>query len=112
MNGTRIKGYFYLILSGLILIAGGVLVGLQWAMRTPFTVYGKHIEQASTLLIMVCCIAGGLILPLLFRLLFRGMGALREAARAQAREDKLKANVLKEVSDAANADQSARDASG
>ena len=72
------KNYFVVIVSGAIIIAGVVLVVLQWDSRATVTMYGR-LTHVNTALLMVCAILFGLLLPCLVRTCLRGSRRIRAA---------------------------------
>ncbi len=72
----KLKGYIYVIFSGLFLIAGGLLIALQWGNPAEFSLYGKNMKANMALLMLIS--AGiGLLTPWLIRMFFHGAKALR-----------------------------------
>lgn len=84
MNANVFKGYFLMVSSGLVLVAALVLLILQWGNHTQLSLYGKNIEQASTLLLMVLSAIGGLVMLFLAKILLRGLVALKKGRQEQA----------------------------
>ena len=72
MKYQAIQGYLQVIIGGLVLLAGVVLIVLQWGNQSAFSLYGQN-RNINTALLMVCCIVGGLAAPWVCRLVYRGV---------------------------------------
>jgi len=93
MNVSSVKGYVFVVFSGLLILAAAVLVLLQWGNRSTFSLYGKNYGQnpaggegVSTALLMLLSAAGGLVTAGLLWMLFRGGRAIRRGHRQEAQE--------------------------
>ena len=96
MNLRTLKGYFLVIASGLVLLAGGLLVVLQWGHVSAFSLYGYPYEilvlegrirgGVNTALLMVASAVGGVLVVLLVRMFISGMRSLRKGKRKQAEQ--------------------------
>ncbi len=88
MNANLLKGYVFVLVSGVLILAGVVLVILQWGNAANFSLYGKNIPNANTGLIMLCSAVGGIMLLILAKMMLGGALALR---RGRIEADKEKA---------------------
>ncbi len=90
----RFKGYLYTVFSGLVLLAAGLLIVLQWARIAQFSLFGYPYDIVSvgdqgvkggvnTAVLILASIAFGIVSPWLVKLLFRGIGLLRKAGKAE-----------------------------
>jgi len=94
MGPSKIVAVFVLVVCGLILVAGIVLVALQWAQRADFNLYGypyNSYTQAgrthggvNTALLMFLSAAGGIVAVFLVKLICWAVGAIRRAGRERA----------------------------
>ena len=66
-----LKFYVRVIFSGLVLLAGVVLLVLQWGNHAAFSFYGTN-KQVNTLLLILCSAVGGLVAWWLIKMLWRG----------------------------------------
>jgi len=90
----KIKAYLYVVLGGLVILAAGVLVLLQWNGAARFQLYGLYFDitvvdgqitgGVNTALLMLCSAVGGVVMVFVVRLFFRGVGILRRASKADA----------------------------
>jgi hypothetical protein len=67
--------YLMIAVSGLILLAGVVLVVLQWDKNVLFSLYGKSMNP-PTWLLMLTSAAGGVVAWALIKVLWRGIVGL------------------------------------
>jgi uncharacterized integral membrane protein len=81
MNLNLLKGYVLVILSGAVILAAAILVTLQWGNKTRFSLYGKNIDDANTLVVMVGSAVAGVVLLFMIKMMIRGMLALRRGHR-------------------------------
>ena len=84
MNSDTFKGYVLTCGFGAIVLAGLIFLLLQWGVDSTFTVYGKPIENVSTLWVMLGAVIAG---PLYFgaiRMMIRGIRILHKARREEA----------------------------
>ncbi len=79
----KFKGWLYVLYSGLFLAAAILLVLLQWGNSADFSLYGKNLPGVNVALLMVLCVLGGLKARWAVKVLFRGLGLLREVRKAQ-----------------------------
>ena len=96
MKPNKILAYLVLVACGLILVAGVVLVALQWAQRASFSLYGypynievisgKAVGGVNTAMLMLLSAVGGILAAVFVRLICWALGALRKACRAAAAE--------------------------
>ena len=94
MKSSKIVGYFVLVVCLLVLLAGIVLVALQWAQRTGVNLYGypcstytqnnKTAGGVNTALLMLLSAGGGIIAVFLVKLICWAVGSIRRAGRARA----------------------------
>lgn len=80
MNWNTSKGYVETIFGGLIILAGVVLVILQWGNHAEFSLYGKNIDANTAVLILASLAAGIALIPVC-KLFIRGLLALRAGRR-------------------------------
>jgi hypothetical protein len=71
MKLAALKLYVQVIFSGLVLLAGLVLLVLQWGNQAAFSLYGSN-RQVNTLLLMLCSAVGGVVAWRLMKVLWRG----------------------------------------
>ena len=76
----KINGYILAIVSGLVLLAGALLLALQWGNGCDFSLYGKNIRVNTGLVILCAAIAGWLV-PKVFRVLFTGIAKIRKVRK-------------------------------
>ena len=92
MNIPTIKGYVLTVMSGLLLLAGALLLILQARNRAEFSLYGKNISirfqqdgevigGANTSLLMLGSAVGGVAGCLLGWLLVKGIFLLRQGLK-------------------------------
>ena len=82
MNYAIMRGWTTVVIAGLVLLAVGVLVGLQWANHADLTAYGPPIS-VNLAILMLASLAGGLALPYLAKLLLWGIRDIRAGKKAQ-----------------------------
>ena len=75
-----INGYILTIASGLVLLAGALLLALQWGNNCKFSFYGKNID-VNTGLVIICSAIAGWLAPKIFRVMFTGIGKIRKARK-------------------------------
>ena len=76
----KINGYILTIVSGLVLLAGALLLALQWGNYCDFSLYGKNIS-VNTGLIVACAAIAGWLTPKIFRIMFRGIAKIRKVRK-------------------------------
>jgi uncharacterized integral membrane protein len=76
----KINGYVLTIVSGLVLLAGALLLALQWGNDCYFSLYGKNITTNTGLVIASAAIAGWLT-PHIFRIMLKGIGKIRKVRK-------------------------------
>jgi len=76
----KINGYILAITSGLVLLAGVLLLALQWGNGCDFSLYGKNIRVNTGLVILCSAIAGWLV-PKIFRIMFKGIAKIRKVRK-------------------------------
>ncbi len=85
MNWRITKGYLLTVPCGLVIIAGVVLLALQWDMKSSFLLYGKNLDQTNTAALIVASMLVGFVLPYILKGLLRGI-ALINAERGKKAE--------------------------
>ncbi|MGA2265841.1 MAG: hypothetical protein ABSH10_05360 [Phycisphaerae bacterium] len=70
-----LKFYVRVIFSGLVLLAGVVLLILQWGNKAKFSLYGSN-KEPNTLMLMLCSAVGGVVAWWLIKMLWRGIVGL------------------------------------
>ncbi|MBT3199191.1 MAG: hypothetical protein HN350_04680 [Phycisphaerales bacterium] len=76
----KINGYVLTIGSGLTLLAGALLLALQWGNSCGFSFYGKNISL-NTGLVIACAMLAGWLTPKVCRVLFKGISKIRKARK-------------------------------
>lgn len=76
----KINGYILTIVSGLVLLAGVLLLALQWGNGCDFSLYGKNIN-VNTGLIILCSTIAGWLSPKIFRVMLRGIAKIRKVRK-------------------------------
>ncbi|MDP6636597.1 MAG: hypothetical protein QGG42_16990 [Phycisphaerae bacterium] len=76
----RINGYILAIGSGLVLLAGALLLALQWGNGCDFSLYGKNIK-VNTGLILACAAGAGWLAPKVFRVMLKGIRKVRKVRK-------------------------------
>jgi hypothetical protein len=66
------------VLTGLVVIAAGILLGLQWGNDCEFSLFGKSMEM-NTALALLLAIVFGVMLPFLLRLLWVSFKTINRA---------------------------------
>ena len=80
---NNVRGWAYVIVSGLVLLAAAAFLALQWdrtALRSTFSAYGPQ-RTVPTLYFALGSAAGGLLVYWMLRLMVRGVRLLRRARR-------------------------------
>ncbi len=80
MNLELIKGYVLVIVSGLVLLAAGLLIILQWGNFTDVTMYGP-VVKVNTGLLMIASAVGGIAIGFLVRAMVYGLLAMHKGRR-------------------------------
>jgi uncharacterized integral membrane protein len=75
-----INGYILTIASGLVLLAGVVLVALQWGNKCEVTLYGPR-PVLNTAAVILCSAVAGWLTPKILRVMFTGIGKIRKARK-------------------------------
>ena len=83
MNASIFKGYVLIIFSGLVLLAAAILAVLQWGNYGQFSLYGKNLNRASTLAVMLASAAGGVVVLYLSKVMYHGIRSLLKGRRQQ-----------------------------
>ncbi len=86
MNTKIFKGYFFIILSGIVLLAAAILIILQWDRVAMFSIYGSQEMPVNTALLILASAACGVVGVFLIKMLFHGIGSLRRGLREKARK--------------------------
>ncbi len=76
----KVNGYLLVIASGLVLLAGALLLALQWSKKGPFTLYGKSMSVNMTTALSCAAIAGWLT-PKVFGLMLKGLRKIRKVRK-------------------------------
>lgn len=76
MRFKTFPGYVLVVLIGLLLIAGGILIVLQWGNSATFSLYGKNMEYNTGLVVLFSLVAGVVLIPLL-KVFFYGLRDIR-----------------------------------
>jgi len=76
----KINGYILTIVSGLLLLAGVLIVALQWGNGCDFSLYGKNI-RVNTGLILFCSAVAGWLAPKVFRIMLKGIAKIRKVRK-------------------------------
>ena len=76
----KISGYILTIISGLVLLAGVLLLALQWGNGCDFSLYGKNIS-VNTGLVILCSAIAGWLAPKIFRVMLRGIAKVRKVRK-------------------------------
>jgi len=80
MSFKSVNGYVLTVAGGLVLLAAGLLVALQWDNTCQFSLYGKRVDPVTSVVILVSGLAGWLT-PKVFRILFKGIAKIRKARK-------------------------------
>lgn len=83
MKLAAVRFYVMIAVSGVILLAGLVLLVLQWGNDAKFSLYGKNTYPPTWLLMLASAVAG-LVAWSLIRVLWRGVVGLRRLHRSGA----------------------------
>lgn len=87
MNTKLIKGCTLTVISGLVIVAAGILVILQWGNNANFSLYGKNLEgenAVNTAILILCSAGGGVVIVVMLWMLLKGIrdiGKGRKLAR-------------------------------
>jgi uncharacterized integral membrane protein len=76
----KINGYILTVISGLVLLAGALLLALQWGNSSQLSLYGKNTD-VNTGLIVACSAIAGWLTPKIFRVMFIGIGKIRKVRK-------------------------------
>lgn len=76
----KINGYILTVGAGLLLLAGALLLVLQWGNDCTFSFYGKNVNLNTGLVILCSAIAGWLT-PKVFRVMLRGIRKIRKVRK-------------------------------
>ncbi len=76
----KINGYILAVVSGLVLLAGVLLLALQWGNYCDFSFYGKN-TRVNTGLILLCAAIAGWLAPKVFRVMLRGIAKVRKVRK-------------------------------
>jgi len=76
----KINGYILAIVSGLVLLAGVLLLVLQWGNGCDFSLYGKNI-RVNTGVVILCAAIAGWLTPKVFRVMLKGIAKVRKVRR-------------------------------
>lgn len=87
MTFTTFKGYVLVILSGLLILAGALIIALQWNSVSQFSQFrppvviidGKMQGGINTAVLMLLSAAGGVVFVLLCKVFLYGVKLLRKA---------------------------------
>ena len=77
MNVKSFNGYVLIVLSLVVIVAGAVLIALQWGNTANVSWYGQNC-QFKTATVVLCSLVGGVVLLWMFKLLFRGIRLVRQ----------------------------------
>lgn len=80
-NGSALRGWFFTILAGLLLIAAAVFIITQASLRGEFSIFGGHRTQTSTSLLVLFSAVGGVIVWYVILLLAMGIRELMRYRR-------------------------------
>ena len=72
MKLAAVRFYLMIVVSGLVLLAGAVLVVLQWGNKAVFSLYGKNMTSPTWVLTLASA-AGGLVVWAMVKVLWRGI---------------------------------------
>ena len=78
MTVKVIFSYVAAVLTGLVIIAAGILLGLQWGNNCAFSLFGKNTTM-NTSLALLLAMAFGVLLPFLLRLLWASFKTINRA---------------------------------
>jgi uncharacterized integral membrane protein len=76
----KISGYILTIVSGLVLLAGVLLLTLQWGNNCGFSFYGKNITL-NTGVVVLCSMLAGWLAPWVFRVMLIGIAKIRKVRK-------------------------------
>ena len=84
-----VKNYVYVIVSGLVIVAGVLLILLQWGNTTHnFSLYGKT-SSVNPALLMLCPAGGGVVLWYLGKLFLAGGAGIWQRRREKRKLEKM-----------------------
>jgi len=76
----KLNGYLLAISGGLVLLAGALLLALQWDNNGAFSLFGKSMSVNMSLALGCAAIAGWLT-PKIFRIMLRGVRKIRKVRK-------------------------------
>ena len=76
----KINGYILTVVSGLVLLAGALLLALQWKNDCDVTLYGPR-PTLNTGIVIICAMIAGWLTPKIFRVMFIGIGKIRKVRK-------------------------------
>jgi len=85
---SSFKGYVYVVISGIALLAAAVFLALQWdiaKLTAGFSVYGSPREGVPTIYVMLGSAVGGLLVYWMCRMMVRGVRILWKVRGEQGR---------------------------
>ena len=75
-----INGYILTVAGGLVLLAGVLLLALQWGNECEFTLYGPC-PRLNTALVVLCSAVAGWLAPKIFRVMLKGIAKIRKVRK-------------------------------
>ena len=103
MKAKLVGAYVGAVFSGLVLLAAALLVILQWAVSSEFSLFGKPTTVNTALLILGCVVFGAL-LPWLLKLLLSCAMIIGQRRRESAALGKAAAKAVTRQSAPTNQD--------
>ncbi len=76
----KINGYILTITSGLLLLAGVLIVALQWGNWCNFSLYGQP-NRFNTAAVVICSAVAGWLAPKVFRVMLKGIAKIRKVRK-------------------------------
>jgi uncharacterized integral membrane protein len=76
----KLNGYILTIVSGLLLLAGVLIVALQWGNSCSFSLYGQP-NSFNTALVVICSAVAGWLVPKVFRVMLKGIAKIRKVRK-------------------------------
>jgi uncharacterized integral membrane protein len=76
----RINGYILAISAGLVLLAGALLLALQWGNSGAFSLFGKNMGVKMGVALAGAAVAGWLT-PKVFRIMLKGVRKIRKVRK-------------------------------